>query len=222
MPFFQNYVSKSKRNLKNSSARSSNSIRLPPYEVLENTYAATSVPNSKFARNHENDKPGQPDSELHQRSFSHRAVSEKKVLPQVSQITLFHGAATKEGQGYQANEVCTALRQAASQMLTLQQTGALKNAGMQSIFAALRAPVHVNFQFKDCIAKLIGVDPGKLQEISSNPEAQCLDLHNIQFLQTMGATTRSLQCHDSLHCVSCMQSRYIMATWSCTFTSQWS
>ena len=34
---------------------------LPPYEVLENTYAATSVPNSKHARNRENDKPGQPD-----------------------------------------------------------------------------------------------------------------------------------------------------------------
>ena len=47
-------------------------------------------------------------------------------------------------------------------MLTPQQTGALPNAGMQSIFAALRAPVHVNFQFQDYIAKLIGVDPGKL------------------------------------------------------------
>ena len=59
---------------------------------------------------------------------------------------------------------------AASQMLTLQQTGALKNAGMQNIFAALRAPVQVNFQFKDYTAKLIEVDPGKLQEISSNSE----------------------------------------------------
>ena len=34
---------------------------LPPHEVLENTYAATSVPNSKHARNHENDKLGQSD-----------------------------------------------------------------------------------------------------------------------------------------------------------------
>ena len=71
---------------------------------------------------------------------------------------------------------------AASQLLTPQQTGALKNAGMQNIFAALRAPVHVNFQFKDYIAKLIGVDPGMLQEISSNPEAQCPDLLAVEEL----------------------------------------
>ena len=71
---------------------------------------------------------------------------------------------------------------AASQLLTLQQTGALKNAGMQSIFAALRAPVNVNFQFNDYITKLIGVDPGNLQEISSNPEAQCSDLLAVEEL----------------------------------------
>ena len=65
---------------------------------------------------------------------------------------------------------------AASQLLTPQQTSALKNAGMQSIFAALRAPVHVNFQFRDYIAKLIGADPGTLQKMSRNPEAQCPDL----------------------------------------------
>ena len=82
---------------------------LPPYEVLENTYEATSVPKSKHVRNHENNKPGQPDLGLHQRSFSHGTVSEKKVLPQISQ-TPFHGTATKEGQGHQADEVCTALR----------------------------------------------------------------------------------------------------------------
>ena len=71
---------------------------------------------------------------------------------------------------------------AASQLLTPQQTGALKNAGMQNIFALLRAPVHVNFQFKDYIAKLIGVDLEKLQEISSNPEAQCPDLLAVEEL----------------------------------------
>ena len=38
---------------------------------------------------------------------------------------------------------------AASQLLTPQQTSALKDVGMQRIFAALRAPVHVNFQFRD-------------------------------------------------------------------------
>ena len=31
---------------------------LPPYEVLENTYVATSVPNSKHVRNRENNKSG--------------------------------------------------------------------------------------------------------------------------------------------------------------------
>ena len=42
--------------------------------------------------------------------------------------------------------------------------------------------MHVNFQFKDYIAKLIGVDPGKLQEISSNPEAQCPDILAVEEL----------------------------------------
>ena len=44
------------------------------------------------------------------------------------------------------------------------------NAGMQRIFAALR-PVHVNFQCKDYTTKLLGADPGRLQKMSSNPEA---------------------------------------------------
>ena len=71
---------------------------------------------------------------------------------------------------------------AASQLLTPQQTSALKNAGMQRIFAALRAPVHVNFQFKDYITKLLGADPGRLQKMSSNPEAQCPDLPVVEEL----------------------------------------
>ena len=155
---------------------------LPPYEVLENTYVATSVPNSKHARNHENNKPGQPDLGLHQRSFSHGTVSEKKILPQISQIhpsTVLLPKKVKVTKQMRFAQHCVA---AASRMLTPQQTGALKNAGMQNIFAALRAPVHVNFQFKDYIAKLIGVDPGKLQEISSNPEAQCPDLLAVEEL----------------------------------------
>ena len=42
--------------------------------------------------------------------------------------------------------------------------------------------MNVNFQFKDYITKLIGVDPGKLQEISSTPEAQCPDLLAVEEL----------------------------------------
>ena len=62
---------------------------------------------------------------------------------------------------------------AASQLLTPQQTSALKNAGMQRIFAALRAPVHVNFQFKDYITKLLGADPGRFRShFGSSPLAQ--------------------------------------------------
>ena len=53
---------------------------------------------------------------------------------------------------------------------------------MQRIFAALRAPVHVNFQFKDYTTKLLGADPGKLQKMSSNPEAQCPDLPVVEEL----------------------------------------
>ena len=155
---------------------------LPPYEVLENTYTATSVPNIKHTRNNECNKPGQPDLGLHQGSFSHGAVSEKKVLPQVSQIhpsTALLPKKVKVTKQMRFAQHCVA---AASQLLTPQQTGALKNAGMQSIFAALRAPVNVNFQFKDYITKLIGVDPGKLQEISSNPESQCPDLLAVEEL----------------------------------------
>ena len=155
---------------------------LPPYEVLENTYVATSVPNSKHARNQENNKPGQPDLGLHQRSFSHGTVSEKKALPQISQIHPSKVLLPKKVNVTKQMRFAQHCVAAASQMLTPQQTGALKNAGMQNIFAALRAPVHVNFQFKDYIAKLIGVDPGKLQEISSNPEAQCPDLLAVEEL----------------------------------------
>ena len=156
---------------------------LPPYEVLHNTCTATSVPNIKHTKNNEFDKPGQPGLGLHQRSFSHGAVSEKKVLPQVSQIhpsTVLLPKKVKVTKEMRFAQHCVA---AASQLLTPQQTSALKNAGMQSIFAALRAPVNVNFQFKDYITKLIGVDPGKLQKMSSNPESQCPDLLVVEELR---------------------------------------
>ena len=42
--------------------------------------------------------------------------------------------------------------------------------------------MHVNFQFKDYITKLLGADPGKLQKVSSNPEAQCPDLAAVEEL----------------------------------------
>ena len=59
---------------------------LPPYEVLQNTSAATSELNIKYTKNNGSGKPGQPDLGLHQRPFRHGAVSEKKDLPQVSQM----------------------------------------------------------------------------------------------------------------------------------------
>ena len=149
---------------------------LPSYEVLHNTSAITPVPNTKQIKNNEFGKPGQPDLGLHQRSFSHGAVFEKKVPPQVSQIhpsTVVLPKKIKVTKDVRFAQHCVA---AASQLLTPQQTSALKTAGMQRIFAALRAPVNVNFQFRDYITKLIGFDPGKLQKMSSNPESQCPDL----------------------------------------------
>ena len=149
---------------------------LPSYEVLHNTSAITPVPNTEQIKNNEFGKPGQPDLGLHQRSFSHGAVSEKKVPPQVSQIhpsTVVLPRKVKVTKEMRIAQHCVA---AASQLLTPQQTSALKTAGMQRIFAALRAPVNVNFQFKDYITKLIGFDPGKLPKMSSNPESQCPDL----------------------------------------------
>ena len=156
---------------------------LPPYEVLQNTSAITSEPNIRYTKNNGSGKPtGQPGLGLHQRSFSHGAVPEKKVLPQVSQIhpsTVLLPKKVKVTKEMRFAQHCVA---AASQLLTPQQTSALKDAGMQRIFAALRAPVHVNFQFQDYITKLLGADPGKLQKMSSNPEAQCPDLTVVEEL----------------------------------------
>ena len=154
---------------------------LPPYEVLPNTNADNSVLNIRHTKNNGLGKSGQPGLGLHQRSFSHGAVSEKKVLPQVSQIhppTVLLPKKVKVTKEMRFAQHCVA---AASQLLTPQQTSGLKNAGMQRIFAALRAPVHVNFQFKDYITKLLGADPGKLQKMASNPEAQCPD---VKFIHT--------------------------------------
>ena len=67
---------------------------------------------------------------------------------------------------------------AASQLLTPQPTSALKNAGMQRIFAA---PVHANFQLRTTIQPSC-LGPGKLQKMSSNPEAQCPDLPVVEEL----------------------------------------
>ena len=135
---------------------------LPSYEALNDASAIAPVPNIKHTSNNVFGKTGQPASGLHQRSGSHGAVSEKKVLPQISQIhpsTALFPKKVKVTKEVRFAQHCVA---AASQLLTPQQSSALKNAGMQSIFAALRAPVHVNFQFQDCITKLIAADPSKL------------------------------------------------------------
>ena len=155
---------------------------LPPYEVLHDTCEAASQVKNKDIKNNGSVKPGQPGLGLHQRSFSKGAASEKNVLPQVSQIhpsVVLLPKKVKVTKETRFAQHCVA---AASQLLTPQQTSALKNAGMQRVFAALRAPVHVNFQFKDYITKLLGADPGRLQKMSSNPEAQCPDLAVVEEL----------------------------------------
>ena len=73
---------------------------------------------------------------------------------------------------------------AAAQLLTPRQTLALKEVGMERVFAAVRAPVHINFQFKEYVAKLLGADPNKLQQFSSSREAQCPDLAVIEELHS--------------------------------------
>ena len=125
---------------------------------------------------------GQPAIGLHQSSANHGTLPDKKVHPQVSHIhpsTVLLPKKVRVTKDMRFTQHCIA---AASQLLTPQQTSALKEAGMQRIFAALRAPVHVNFQFKGYIAKLLGADPGKLQKMSSNPEAQCPDLAVVEEL----------------------------------------
>ena len=101
---------------------------LPPYEVLQNTSAATSELKNKFTKSNGSGKPGQPGLGLHQRSFSNGAVSEKKVLPQVSQIhpsIVLLPKKVKVTKEMRFAQHCVA---AASQLLTPQQTSALKNA----------------------------------------------------------------------------------------------
>ena len=154
---------------------------LPPYEVLQDTCKAASEVKNKDIKNNGSVKPGQPGLGLHQRSFSEGAVSEKNVLPQVSQIHPSVVLLPKKVKVTKETRFAQHCAAAASQLLTPQQMRALKNAGMQRVFA-LRAPVHANFQFKDYIAKLLGADPGRLQKMSSNPEAQCPDLAVVEEL----------------------------------------
>ena len=141
MLFFQNYVSKSKRKAKKRQCKKLQFDKtLPPYEVLENTYVATSVPNSKHAKNQENNKPGQPDLGLHQRSFSHGAVSGKKAFPQISQIhpsTVLLPKKVNVTKQMRFAQHCVA---AASQMLTPQQTGALKKRWNAKYLCGLTCP----------------------------------------------------------------------------------
>ena len=117
------------------------------------------------------------------------------MLPQVSQIhpsTVLFPKKVKVTKEMRFVQHCVA---AASQLLTPQQTSALKDAEMQRIFAGLRAPVHLNFP-------------------SSMPRSHCCR-RVAQFLQTVGATTRSLYPYGSV------QGWYIMATWTFALASRW-
>ena len=136
----------------------SSTTRYFPWKILPHDAAASEVKN-KDTKNKGSGKPGQPGLGLHQRSFSKGAVSEKKALPQVSQMhpsVVLLARKVKVTKEMRFAQHCVA---AASQLLTPQQTSALKNAGMQRVFAALRAPVHVNFQFKDYIPSCWGLTP---------------------------------------------------------------
>ena len=82
----------------------------------------------KDIKNNSSGKPGQPGLGLHQRSFRKGAASEKKALPQVSQIHpsgVLLSKKVKVTKEMRFAQHCVA---AASQLLTPQQTSALKNA----------------------------------------------------------------------------------------------
>ena len=159
---------------------------LPPYEVLQNVDTTTFEPNTNCTKENGGSKPtGQPAGGLHQISANHAigTLPDKRVHPQVTHIhpsIVLLPKKVRVTKDMRFMQHCVAA--AAAQLLTPQQTSALKEVGMQRIFAALRAPVHVNFQFKDYIAKLLGADPGKLQKLSSNLEAQCPDLTVVEEL----------------------------------------
>ena len=94
---------------------------LPSYEALNDASAIAPVPNIKHTSNNVFGKTGQPASGLHQRSGSHGAVSEKKVLPQISQIhpsTALFPKKVKVTKEVRFAQHCVA---AASQLLTPQK-----------------------------------------------------------------------------------------------------
>ena len=158
---------------------------LPPYEVLSNVDRATVATNTSHVKTSEGEKStGQPAVGLHQRAMNYSTgfPVDQRVHPQASHIhppPVLLPKKVKVTKDMRFTQLCVA---AAAQLLTPQQTSALKEVGMQRIFAALRAPVHVNFQFEDYITKLLGASPGKLQQMSSCRNAQCPDLAVVQEL----------------------------------------
>ena len=160
---------------------------LPPYEVLQSGGTTAVGQNTNHIKTMGGGKStGQPAGGFHQTSTNHAIgiPSDRRVDPQVTNIhpsPVLLPRKVRVTKEMRFAQHCIA---AAAQLLTPQQALALKEVGMQRVFAALRAPVHVNFQFKDYVSKLLGADPGKLQQLSSSRETQCPDLTVVEELQS--------------------------------------
>ena len=78
----------------------------------------------------------------------------------------------------------------------------------------------MNFQFKDYITKQLGADPGKLQKVSSNPEAQCPDLAAVEELHNSFKRWEQQPgvCSLMAVCIAAAACKDIMATWAFALT----
>ena len=160
---------------------------LPPYEVLPVEGATVMEQNTNHAKvKGGGNSTGQPARGFYQISANgaKRFSPHGKVNPQITHIhpsPVLLPRKVKVTKDMRFAHHCIA---AAAQLLTPRQTLALKEVGMERVFAAVRAPVHINFQFKEYVAKLLGADPDKLQQFSSSREAQCPDLAVIEELHS--------------------------------------
>ena len=133
MRSFQSYVNKLKKNPgKKVEARSFILTRhFPPYEVLQNVGTTTAEPSTKCSMMNGGGKPtGQPAIGLHQSSVYHGTFPNQRAHPQISHIhpsTVLLPKKVKVTKDTRFTQHCIA---AASQLLTPQQTSALKDAGM--------------------------------------------------------------------------------------------
>ena len=158
---------------------------LPPYEVLPNGEATATEQCTNHAKVMGSGNPaGQPVKGFYQTSANaaKRIPPNGRVNPQITNIHPSPVLLPRKVRVTKEMRFVHHCVDAAAQLFTPRQTLALKEVGMERVFAAVRAPVHINFQFKEYVAKLLGADPGKLQQLSSSREAQCPDLAVIEEL----------------------------------------